>query len=45
MAADGRLTVTCVHGGYEKKYRKVRAFCLGKEAEGILKDGRCEIRL
>ena len=45
LTQDGRLTVTCVHGGYEKKYRKVRVLCLGKEAEGVFEEGKCEIRL
>ncbi len=43
--ADGVLTVTCAHEGYEKKYRKVRAFVCGKEVQAALEGGRCEIRL
>ena len=45
LTEDGRLTVACVHSGYEKKYRRVRVSCLGKVQEKELTDGRCEMRV
>ena len=45
LTKDGRLTVACVHGGYEKKYRRVRVSCLGQTQEKELTDGSCELRV
>lgn len=43
---DGnKLTVSCVHAGYEKAYQKVQANCLGKTVDAALLDGKCTIEL
>lgn len=42
---DGKLTVACVHDGYEKHYQRVQVHCLGKTFEAELKDGACCVEL
>ena len=42
---DGKLTVSCVHDGYEKHYQRVQVHCLGKTFEAELKDGACCVEL
>lgn len=41
LTEDGKLTVECVHDGYDKKYEKVRVCCLGRISEAELEDGEC----
>ena len=45
LAADGALRVSCVHCGYGKQYRAVRADCMGKTVEAEFADGVCEIQI
>lgn len=45
QTADGRLTITCAHSGYEKKYEKVRVCCLGEISEGRIEDEECCLQL
>ncbi len=40
-----KLTVACVHDGYEKHYQRVQVHCLGKTFEAELKDGACCVEL
>ena len=42
---DGKLTVACVHDGYEKHCQRVQVHCLGKTFEAELKDGACCVEL
>lgn len=41
LTEDGRLTVSCVHSGYEKKYQRLRVCCLGRIWEAEFKNGEC----
>lgn len=43
---DGtKLTVSCVHAGYDKAYHSVWVSCLGKVVEAELADGKCVVEL
>ncbi len=45
LTADGKLTVSGGHSGYEKKYEKVRICCLGQISEAELEEGECSLQL
>ena len=45
LTKNGKLTVECVHRGYDKMYESVQVCCLGKTQQAAMRHGRCEMLL